>query len=66
MPGSIVQWSVVLVGLSVCRVGIQSLLELRVALIQVAGQHVVAIDESLAELGRRVPHLFPTVGSRSV
>lgn len=59
MPGSIVQWSVVLVGLSICSVGIQSLLELLVALIQMAGQQLISIDESLAELGRCVPHLFP-------
>lgn len=58
MPGSIVQWSVVLVGLSVCRVGVQSLPELLVALIQLAGQYFIPIDESLTELGRSVPHLF--------
>lgn len=58
MPGSIVQWSVVLVGLSVCGVWIQSLLELWVALIQMAGQHLIPIDESLTELCRYVSHLF--------
>lgn len=58
MAGGIVQWSVVLVGLSVCSVGIQSLPELLVALIQLAGQRLISIDESLTELGSRVPHLF--------
>lgn len=38
VTGSIMQWSVVLVRLSICRVGIQSLPELLVALIQLAGQ----------------------------
>lgn len=56
MPGSIVQWSVVLVGFSVGRVGVQSLSELLVALIQMAGQYLVPVDESLTELGRCVPH----------
>lgn len=56
MPGSIVQWSVVLVGFSVSRVGVQSLSELLVALVQMAGQYLVAVDESLTELGRCVPH----------
>ena len=57
MPSSIVQWSVVLVGLSICSVGIQSLLELLVALVQLAGQHLIPVDESLTELGRCVAHL---------
>lgn len=58
MTGSIMQWSVVLVRLSICRVGIQSLPELLVALIQLAGQYLIPIDESLTELGRCVSHLF--------
>lgn len=37
VPGSVVQRSVVLVGLAVGRVGIQSLSELLVALVQMAG-----------------------------
>lgn len=52
------QWSVVLVGLSVCGVRIQSLPELLVALVQLAGEHLISIDESLPELGCRVAHRF--------
>lgn len=58
VAGSIVQWSVVLVGLSVCGVGIQSLPELLVALIQLAGEHLIPVDESLPEFGCRVAHRF--------
>lgn len=58
MAGGVVQWSVVLVGLPVCGVGIQSLPELLVALIQLAGEHLIPVDESLAEFGCRVAHRF--------
>lgn len=58
MAGGVVQWSVVLVGLPVCGVGIQSLPELLVALIQLAGEHLIPVDESLPEFGCRVAHRF--------
>lgn len=66
MSSSIVQRSVVLVGLSIRSVGIQRLLELQVALIQLAGQQLVPVDESLAELGGCVPHFVPDPGSSSL
>lgn len=55
-----------LVGLSIRSVGIQSLLELQVALIQLAGQQFIPVDESLTELGGRVPHFVPNAGSSSL
>lgn len=55
---SIVQWSVVLVRLAVRGVWIQSLSELLVVLIQLAGERLVPIDQSLTELGCRVAHCF--------
>lgn len=56
MACSVVQWGVVLVGLSVGGVGIQSLPELLVALVQLAGKHLIPVDESLSELSCRVAH----------
>lgn len=59
MSGNIVHWSIVLVGFSICRVGIQSVLELRVALIELPSQHLIPIDKSLTKLGCCVSHFFP-------
>lgn len=63
MACGVVQWSVVLVGLSICGIGIQSLPELLVALIQLAGKQLIPVDESLSELGCRVAHRFLQIES---
>lgn len=60
---SVVQWSVVLVGFSISGVGIQSVPELLVALVQLAGEHLIPVDESLPELGCRVAHRFLQIES---
>lgn len=58
VPGSVVQRSVVLIGFTVGRVGIQSVSELLVTLVQLAGQHLIPVDEGFPKLGGRVPHLL--------
>ena len=45
-----------LVGLSIRCIWVQSLLELGVALVKVAGQSLVPADQRFAELGGGVPH----------
>lgn len=56
VSGGVVQRRVVLERLPVGGVGVQGFPELRVALVDLGGQALVAADEGLAELGARVPH----------
>lgn len=58
MAAYVVQRCVVLVLLSVRRVRVQAVPELRVALVQLPGQSLVAAHESLTELGGGVAHRF--------
>lgn len=56
MPCGIVQGGVMLVLLSVGGVGVQGLFELWVALVQLVGQQLIPINQSLTELCGGVPH----------
>lgn len=58
MAAYVVQRCVVLVLLPVRRVRVQPVPELRVALVQLPGQSLIAAQERLAELGGGVAHHF--------
>lgn len=56
MSSSVVEGGVVLVRLPIRGVGVQRLFKLRVALVELVGEHLVSVDERLAKLGGYVPH----------
>lgn len=62
MAADVVQWCVVLVLLSVRRIRVQAVPELRVALVQLPGQGLVAAHQGLTELGGCVAHGFALKG----
>lgn len=64
MAADIVQGRVVLVLLSIRGVRVQAFPELRVSLIQLPGQGLVATHQGLAELGGRVAHGFKLAKGR--
>ena len=64
VAADVVQGRVVLVLLSVRSVGVQAVPELRVALIQLPGQGLVAAHQGLPELGGRVAHGFKLAKGR--
>lgn len=64
MAADVVQGCVVLVLLSVRCIRVQAIPELRVALIQLPGQGLVAAHQGLAELGGCVAHGFKLAKGR--
>lgn len=56
MPSSIVEWGVMLIRLPIWGVWVQWLFKLRVALVQLVGEHLISVNQSLSKLGRYIPH----------